>query len=86
VVESGGLENRCAGNRTEGSNPSPSARKAASPPSRLQLGHGRDADQITGVERVRRYRHGQLGVEHPGAGRVTEAARVTRTALRGSTD
>ena len=25
VVESGGLENRCAGNRTEGSNPSPSA-------------------------------------------------------------
>src|SRR6185503_4803356 len=25
VAESGGLENRCAGNRTEGSNPSPSA-------------------------------------------------------------
>ncbi len=25
MVESGGLENRCAGNRTEGSNPSPSA-------------------------------------------------------------
>ena len=27
VVESGGLENRCAGNRTEGSNPSPSAHR-----------------------------------------------------------
>jgi GNAT superfamily N-acetyltransferase len=29
VVESGGLENRCAGNRTEGSNPSPSASNPA---------------------------------------------------------
>ena len=29
VVESGGLENRCAGNRTEGSNPSPSAVRAS---------------------------------------------------------
>ena len=28
VVELDGLENRCAGNRTEGSNPSPSARAA----------------------------------------------------------
>jgi hypothetical protein len=26
VVETGGLENRCTGNRTGGSNPSPSAR------------------------------------------------------------
>jgi hypothetical protein len=31
VVERGGLENRCTGNRTEGSNPSPSANKSPDP-------------------------------------------------------
>ena len=31
VVEWGGLENRCTGDRTEGSNPSPSA-KTSQPP------------------------------------------------------
>ena len=32
MVESGGLENRCAGNRTEGSNPSPSASRQCAIP------------------------------------------------------
>jgi hypothetical protein len=39
VVESGGLENRCAGNRTEGSNPSPSASDPADPAHRAGLPH-----------------------------------------------
>ena len=39
MVETGGLENRCTGNRTGGSNPSPSASlvRGASPPGRIGL-------------------------------------------------
>lgn len=48
MVETGGLENRCAGNRTGGSNPSPSA-------SNLLL-----VDGFTTLERLRKIRDSSL--------------------------